>query len=127
MDLKTFTHISFRRYAAPGRIARALAVNPSMLIMDEPFTGLDFLTHMKMREEVVNMHEFLAKTILVVTHDIDDALIMGNRIVVLGEKPSRVILDRKLDFAHPRVFEKDPALSELRDELFFMLGVRYAA
>jgi len=110
-----------------AELARALAVNPSMLIMDEPFAGLDFLTHMKMREEVVNMHEFLGKTILVVTHDIDDALIMGDRVVVLGDRPSRVTLDRKIDFTHPRIFEKQPALSELRDELFFMLGVSYAA
>ena len=109
-----------------AELARALAVNPSMLIMDEPFSGLDFLTHMKMREEVVNMHAFLGKTILVVTHDIDDALIMGDRIVVLDDRPSRVILDRKLDFPHPRIFEKQPALSELRDELFLMLGVSYA-
>jgi ABC-type nitrate/sulfonate/bicarbonate transport system ATPase subunit len=110
-----------------AELARALAVNPSMLIMDEPFSGLDFLTHMKMREEVVNMHEFLGKTILVVTHDIDDALIMGDRIVILDDRPSQVTLDRKLDFPHPRIFEKDPELNKLRDELFLMLGVSYAA
>lgn len=110
-----------------AELARALAVNPSMLIMDEPFAGLDFLTHMKMREEVVNMHEFLGKTIMVVTHDIDDALIMGDRIIALGDKPSRITVNRKLDFPHPRIFEKEPALNKFRDELFFMLGVSYAA
>lgn len=109
-----------------AELARALAVNPNTLIMDEPFSGLDFLTHMKMREEVVNMHEFLGKTILVVTHDIDDALIMGDRIVSLGDRPSRVTLNRKLDFPHPRIFEKEPELNQLRDELFLMLGVSYA-
>jgi ABC-type nitrate/sulfonate/bicarbonate transport system ATPase subunit len=110
-----------------AELARALAVNPDILIMDEPFSGLDFLTHMKMREEVVNMHQFLGKTILVVTHDIDDALIMGDRVVVFSKRPSQIKLNRKLDFPHPRiVFNKQTELSELRDELFLMLGVSYA-
>jgi ABC-type nitrate/sulfonate/bicarbonate transport system ATPase subunit len=107
-------------------LARALAVNPEMLIMDEPFSGLDFLTHMKMREEVVNMHEFLRKTTLVVTHDIDDALIMGDRIVVMSGRPSTIKLMHKLDFDRPRDFERDADLSRLRSELFLMLGVPYA-
>jgi ABC-type nitrate/sulfonate/bicarbonate transport system ATPase subunit len=109
-----------------AELARALAVNPDVLIMDEPFSGLDFLTHMKMREEVVNMHEFIGKTILVVTHDIDDALIMGDRIVVMSGRPSEVKLERKLDFPHPRNYDNEPELSRLRDEVFLMLGVSYA-
>ncbi len=108
-----------------AELARALAVNPDVLIMDEPFSGLDFLTHMKMREEVVNMHQFLEKTMLIVTHDIDDALIMGDRIVVFKKRPSEVVLNRKLHFSHPRIFEKDAELRDLRDELFLMLGVSY--
>lgn len=107
-------------------LARALAVNPDLLIMDEPFSGLDFLTHMKMREEVVNMHEFIRKTTIVVTHDIDDALIMGDRIVVLSGRPSTIKLIHKLDFPRPRDFERDSALSRLRSEIFLMLGVPYA-
>ncbi len=107
-------------------LARALAVNPDMLIMDEPFSGLDFLTHMKMREEVVNMHEFLQKTTIVVTHDIDDALIMGDRVVVMSGRPSTIKLVHKLDFPRPRDFERDADLSRLRSEIFLMLGVPYA-
>ena len=109
-----------------AELARALAVNPDILIMDEPFSGLDFLTHMKMREEVVNMHEFIRKTTLVVTHDIDDALIMGDRIIVMSGQPSSIKLDRRLAFARPRDFHKEPALNQLRSEIFFMLGVPYA-
>jgi ABC-type nitrate/sulfonate/bicarbonate transport system ATPase subunit len=107
-------------------LARALAVNPDIMIMDEPFSGLDFLTHMKMREEVVNMHAFIRRTILLVTHNIDDALVMGDRIVILGGTPTGVIMDRTLDFSRPRDFEKSPELSQLRSELFLMLGVNYA-
>jgi ABC-type nitrate/sulfonate/bicarbonate transport system ATPase subunit len=109
-----------------AELARALAVNPELLIMDEPFSGLDFLTHMKMREEVVNMHEYLNKTTLLVTHDIDDALIMGDRIVVMSSRPSTTKLVRRLDFSRPRDFERDPGLSRLRSEIFLMLGVPYA-
>jgi len=109
-----------------AELARALAVNPDILIMDEPFSGLDFLTHMKMREEVVNMHAFIKKTILLVTHNIDDALIMGDRIVIMGGSPTKVAMDRNLDFPRPRYFEKSPELSQLRSELFLMMGVNYA-
>ena len=109
-----------------AELARALAVNPDALFMDEPFTGLDFLTHMRMREEVVNVHEYLEKTILFVTHDIDDALIMGDRIVVLSGRPASVKLNERLDFPRPRDYEKEPGLRKLRAEVFLMLGVPYA-
>jgi ABC-type nitrate/sulfonate/bicarbonate transport system ATPase subunit len=109
-----------------AELARALVVNPEMLIMDEPFSGLDFLTHMKMREEIVNMHEYFKKTILVVTHDIDDALIMGNRIVILNGRPATVKFDQCIDFPRPRNFETNEDLNKLRSELYFMLGVPYA-
>lgn len=109
-----------------AELARALVVNPEILFMDEPFTGLDFLTHMKMREEVVTMHEFIQKTTLMVTHDIDDALIMGDRIVVFSGRPSKVILDRRLDFPRPRDFAKIPDLGRLRNDIFMMMGVHYA-
>ncbi|MFZ2727512.1 MAG: ABC transporter ATP-binding protein [Methylococcaceae bacterium] len=108
-----------------AELARALAVNPNTLIMDEPFSGLDFLTHMKVREEVVNMHEFIQKTTLVVTHDIDDALIMGDRVIIMSGRPSQVKLDVKLPYGRPRDILKTPELLELRDEIFFMLGVSY--
>jgi len=110
-----------------AELARALAVNPETLIMDEPFTGLDFMTHMKMREEVVNMHAFLGKSMIMVTHFIDDALVMGDRIVMLGGSPSKVKLERKLDIPHPRNIVKNPELNELRDELYLMMGVSYVA
>jgi ABC-type nitrate/sulfonate/bicarbonate transport system ATPase subunit len=109
-----------------AELARALAVDPDILFMDEPFTGLDYLTHLKIREEVVNMHEFLGKTTLFVTHDIDDALVMGDRIVVLSGRPAEVKLSRKLTYVRPRDFMKEKGLSELREEVFFTLGVHYA-
>ncbi|MCF6282291.1 MAG: ABC transporter ATP-binding protein [Candidatus Polarisedimenticolaceae bacterium] len=110
-----------------AELARAMAVNPDVLFMDEPFTGLDYLTHLKIREEVINMHTFYQKTTLMVTHFIEDALVMADRIVVLGERPAKVIMVKKLDFSRPRNIEKDKGLSELRDEIFLLLGVSYVA
>lgn len=104
-------------------LARALAVDPKTLFMDEPFSGLDFLTHMRMREEVVMMHRYTGKSVIFVTHDIDDALVMGDRIVILSGHPAQVKLNRKLDYPHPRKITKEPELVELRREIFFMLGV----
>ncbi len=109
-----------------AELARALAVNPNVMIMDEPFSGLDFITHMKMREEVVNMHKFTGKTTLIVTHDIDDALIMGDRIVVLDGRPARIKMNHQLDFPRPRDFQKIPALNKLRQQIFLMEGISYA-
>ncbi len=109
-----------------AELARALAAEPDIMFMDEPFAGLDFLTRMKMREEVVNMHEFIRRTIIFVTHDIDDALIMGDRLVVLSGRPAHVKISQPLDFARPRDFRKSPELSELRNQIFLMLGVNYA-
>lgn len=108
-----------------AELARALVVNPEMLMMDEPFTGLDFLTHMKMREEVVNMHEFIGKTMIMITHFIDDALTMADRVVVLSERPTKVKMVRELNVQRPRNIERDPVLRELRDEIYLMLGVSY--
>jgi len=108
-----------------AELARALVVNPDMLILDEPFTGLDFLTHLKVREEVVNMHEYIGKTMVMVTHFIDDALIMADRVVVLSDRPTTVKMERKLDVPRPRNIDRNPILHELRDEIYMMLGVSY--
>jgi ABC-type nitrate/sulfonate/bicarbonate transport system ATPase subunit len=107
-------------------LARAMAVNPDVLFMDEPFTGLDFLTHMRMREEVLNLHEFMKKTMIIVTHDIDDALIMGDRIIIFSERPAKLKMSRKLDFQRPRDYSKDEKLNALRSEIYLMLGVHHA-
>ncbi len=110
-----------------AELARAMAINPNILILDEPFTGLDFLTHMKMREELVNMHEYFKQTMVMVTHDIDDAIIMADKIVIMTEVPSQISMMCGLDFQRPRNFDKDPALHELRDDIYFLLGVSYVA
>jgi ABC-type nitrate/sulfonate/bicarbonate transport system ATPase subunit len=109
-----------------AELARALVVNPEVLFMDEPFAGLDFLTRLKMREEIINMHEFIHKTILFITHDIEEALVMADRVVVFSDRPARVRMDLKLTFPHPRDFTRDPELEEVRKSVYTELGVHYA-
>jgi NitT/TauT family transport system ATP-binding protein len=109
-----------------AELARALVVNPEVLFMDEPFAGLDFLTRLKMREEIINMHELLQKTVIFITHDIDEALIMADRVVVFSDRPAKVKMDFMLDFPHPRDFHDDSALENIRREVYNELGVHYA-
>jgi NitT/TauT family transport system ATP-binding protein len=71
-------------------IARSLAINPRMLLMDEPFASLDALTRRKMQEELLTIWEATKKTILFVTHSIQEAALLGDRILVLSPGPGRV-------------------------------------
>jgi ABC-type nitrate/sulfonate/bicarbonate transport system ATPase subunit len=109
-----------------AELARALVVNPEVLFMDEPFAGLDFLTRLKMREEIINMHEFIRKTTLFITHDIEEAMVMADRVVVLSERPAKIEMDLKLDFPHPRDFHRDLELETMRRQVYQNLGVHYA-
>jgi ABC-type nitrate/sulfonate/bicarbonate transport system ATPase subunit len=109
-----------------AELGRALVVNPDILFMDEPFAGLDYLTRLKLREEIVNMHDLLRKTILFVTHDIDEALVMGDRIILLSDRPAKVRLSEQVAEPHPRDFSKNESLADLRRRLYRMLEVHYA-
>ncbi len=71
-------------------IARSLALDPAMLLMDEPFASLDALTRRKMQEELLTIWEATRKTILFVTHSIQEAVILGDRILILSRGPGRV-------------------------------------
>ena len=90
-----------------AELARALVVSPEVLFMDEPFAGLDYLTRLKMQEEIINMHEYFQKTVIFITHDIDEAMTMGDRLVVFSDRPARVQLDIRLEATHPRDFSSD--------------------
>lgn len=83
-------------------IARALAVDPQMLLMDEPLAALDALTRRKMQREVLRIWQETRKTILFVTHDIDEAVLMADRIVAMAHRPSRVLEVRPVELPRPR-------------------------
>ncbi len=83
-------------------LARALANSPRMLLMDEPFGALDHQTREQMQELLLGIWESEQKTVLFVTHDIDEAIFMGSRAMVMSARPGRIKFEREVPFAHPR-------------------------
>ncbi len=108
-----------------AEVARALITNPDILYMDEPFGALDFVTRLQMREEMLNVHSMFDSTILFITHDIDEALQMGDQIIVMSERPSNVKADIPLSYPHPRDLSKGE-LAALRKEIYFLMGLHAA-
>jgi ABC-type nitrate/sulfonate/bicarbonate transport system ATPase subunit len=110
-------------------IARALANGPRMLLMDEPFGALDHQTRELMQELLLGIWEQERKTVLFVTHDIDEAVFMGNRVVVMSARPGRIKLDRRVDIPHPRHYsvKTTPAFAELKAELTEQVRVEVRA
>jgi ABC-type nitrate/sulfonate/bicarbonate transport system ATPase subunit len=100
-------------------LARALANTPRMLLMDEPFGALDHQTRELMQELLLGIWEAERKTVLFVTHDIDEAVFMGSRVVVMSARPGRIKLDRVVDLPHPRHYsvKTTPAFTALKSEL----------
>ena len=103
-------------------IARALALDPDIILMDEPFSALDPNTRGRLRQQLVELWQETGKTILFVTHDVDEALTLADRIVVLSPKPARVVRVIELAEARPRRLETDPALRDARHELLALFA-----
>lgn len=84
-------------------IARAFAIHPKVLLLDEPFGALDALTRLALQQQLLDIWETDRRTVLMVTHDVDEALLLSDRIIVLGGgSPSRIIHDIEVPFARPR-------------------------
>jgi ABC-type nitrate/sulfonate/bicarbonate transport system ATPase subunit len=100
-------------------LARALANQPRMLLMDEPFGALDHQTRELMQELLLGIWEAQRKTVLFVTHDIDEAVFMGTRVVVMSARPGRIKLCHTVALAHPRHYavKTTPPFSALKAEL----------
>ena len=100
-------------------LARALANDPRILLMDEPFGALDHQTRELMQELLLWIWEGERKTVLFVTHDIDEAIFMGSRVVVMSARPGRIKCDLPVPLAHPRHYsvKTQPAFVEMKARL----------
>ena len=85
-------------------LARALANDPKILLLDEPFGALDNQTRALMQELLLGIWEASRKTVLFVTHDIDEAIFMASRVLVMTARPGRVKCDIAIDLPHPRLY-----------------------
>ncbi|RME97709.1 MAG: ABC transporter ATP-binding protein [Alphaproteobacteria bacterium] len=88
-------------------IARALAVDPDILLMDEPFGALDAITRTGLQDELLRIWQETGKSVLFVTHDIEEAVYLGDRVLLLGGKPARIVEEYKVDI--PRKSRRESA------------------
>lgn len=98
-------------------IARALVVEPEIVLMDEPFSALDLNTRERLRSEITAIWQRTGKTVVFVTHDVEEAISLADRIVVLTGKPTRVLNVIKIASARPRPMRADPDMARIRHDL----------
>ena len=100
-------------------VARALAADPPILLMDEPFSAVDPVVREELQAEILRLQSELQKTIVFVTHDIDEAVFMGSRVCVMSARPGRIKLEREVPLPHPRHYsvKTTPGFAALKAEL----------
>ena len=107
-------------------VARAFASDPEILLMDEPFGSLDELTRLVLQDELLRLFEETRKTILFVTHSIDEALTLGDRVVVMSPAPGRILSTIDVPFPRPRrviALREDPEYGRHVARIWALLGV----
>jgi ABC-type nitrate/sulfonate/bicarbonate transport system ATPase subunit len=105
-----------------AELARAFAVKPEILYMDEPFSALDALTNLRMRNELLRILEEERHTVMLITHDVEEAIHLADRIMVLSPRPTSIQAMFKVDLPHPRKLTS-PEVQELRVAILHELGV----
>ncbi|MGW4730733.1 ABC transporter ATP-binding protein [Streptomyces shenzhenensis] len=104
-------------------IARALAVEPELLLMDEPFAALDAQLRTILQDELLEITQALHTTTLFITHSLEEAIVLGDRVLVMSARPGRIIAERRPPFPRPRTggIRSAPAFTALKGELWDLL------
>ena len=127
MDLAAFAHHAPYHLSGGMRqrvaIARALILGPEILLMDEPFGALDAQTRNGMQRFLLRLWGTLAPTVLFVTHDVEEAILLGDRVVIMTARPGRVALDLRVPFPRPREWDlvMTPEFVEVKRRLLSVL------
>lgn len=119
---RAFPHQLSGGMAQRVALARALVNDPSLLVLDEPLGKLDSLTRLSMQTELVDLWQRTGFSALLVTHDVEEALFMAQRVVVFSDRPARIRQVLVNDLPYPR-HRGDPRLAELRREALALLGL----
>lgn len=117
-----FPHQLSGGMAQRASLARALVNDPSLLILDEPLGKLDSLTRLAMQGELTRLWRQRGFTVLMVTHDVEEALLLANRVIVFSDRPARIRADLSVDLPYPR-HRDHPELLRLRREALGLLGL----
>ncbi len=108
--------------AQRAALARALVNDPGLLVLDEPLGKLDSLTRLQMQAELVRIWQDRGFTALLVTHDVEEALLMAGRVIVVSDRPAHIRADLPVPLPYPR-HRDDPELVRLRSEVLGLLGL----
>jgi NitT/TauT family transport system ATP-binding protein len=103
-------------------IGRAIVTDAPLLLMDEPFAALDAQTRRHMQDELLSIWSTDRRTVVFVTHDIDEAVLLGDRVIVLSARPGMILADIDVPFERPRDLKRDYASArEIMDQIWRLL------